>query len=653
MRVGQTIVDKIRDLVGRDRVLIPVPYGQKKPIFDGWQATSLAKMDDPEYLANLNSGSNIGVLLGNGLVTIDIDLDEAVGAFLRANPKLQPSLRTRRKRGCNIWFELEGECPGSHKLKTKDGKDWGEIRATGNQTIIYGAAVDKHKGEKKPTRYKFVRRARPVRIAFTEIQWPDDLLRPWGNADKIPATGEIPVVGDLAKLRRRYGEPFYKNAEGQLSKINESFWAGLFASENDVLWEPTERQFYLYNGKIYDDESADAVKRRLSDRLLEASRQTNLFWLEKQRTNSQLNDITAHLRGIVERRNAFKKREPLIHLDNGVFSFEHGGSLLPFAPDLISRNCSPIAFDENARCDRFLNELIYPAMAEDDVLLVQKYFGLCLFGTNLIQRMLILDGLSARGKTQLANAIQAIVGRLNCTQLRTEWLADRFETYRFIKKTLLVGVDVAPNFLSTKGASILKGLVGGDWFDAEQKHGIGSFQFQGNFCVVVTSNSRLRVRLCGDTGAWRRRLLIVRYERPKPPKEIPDFGEKLAREEGSGILNFALAGLAMLLKDIDDSGNIALTERQKNIVNNLLAESDSLRRFLQEAVAEADGDLSVNEIVEAYAEFCPERGWNPLPITEVQRSLEGLMLELFHVTKSHCIKRNDRSVRGFFGVRFK
>ena len=241
---------------------------------------------------------------------------------------------------------------------------------------------------------------------------------------------------------------------------------------------------------------------------------------------------------------------------------------------------------------------------------------------NLIQRMLILDGESARGKTQLANVIQAVVGRENVTQLRTKWLAERFETYRFLKKTLLIGVDVEPDFLSTKGASVLKGLVGGDWFDAEQKLGTGSFPMQGNFCVIVTSNARLRVRLSGDVGAWRRRLLIVRYEAPPPKKIIPDFGALLAREEGPGILNWCIAGLDMVLRDIDASsnGDIALTDRQTQIVDSLLAESDSLRFFLLDRVERAEGaDLSVNEIVEAYAAFCPEKGWRAMPITEVQR----------------------------------
>ena len=383
-----------------------------------------------------------------------------------------------------------------------------------------------------------------------KFRWPEELVLPWSD-EPLSSNG----VKSPEELRRLYGEPYYSDEHGNPRSLNQSFWAGLFATENIVLWEPEERAFYSYNSTtgIYEEESVDAIKRRISDRLLEASRQMNCFFLEKQRSDARLNSILGHLRGILERRGAFVQRERRIHLANGIFRFENGGELLPFSPVFLSRNRSPIIFDENAKCERFLHELVYPAMHKDDVVLVQKYFGQCLLGNNLIQRILILDGLSERGKTQLANAIQAVVGYENCTQLRTNLLADRFETFRFIKKTLLVGVDVPPDFLSTKGAAVLKGLVGGDRFDAEQKNGTGSFPFQGNFGAIVTSNTRLRVRLCGDVGAWRRRLLIVRYEAPPPKKKIPDFGERLVREEGSGILNFAIAGLAMLLRDIDET----------------------------------------------------------------------------------------------------
>jgi phage/plasmid-associated DNA primase len=202
-----------------------------------------------------------------------------------------------------------------------------------------------------------------------------------------------------------------------------------------------------------------------------------------------------------------------------------------------------IAYNETAKCDRFLQELVYPAVHAEDVELLQKFGGMFLLGNNRAQRMLILDGEAGRGKTQFANVIQGIVGMANVTQLRTRHLGGRFELFRYLQKSLLVGVDVEPDFLRTKGAAVIKGLVGGDWFDAEQKGGTGSFQLQGTFNVIITSNARLRVQLQGDLGAWRRRLSIVRFEAQPPAKKINDFGAYLVRTEGSGILNWFLLGL--------------------------------------------------------------------------------------------------------------
>jgi phage/plasmid-associated DNA primase len=236
----------------------------------------------------------------------------------------------------------------------------------------------------------------------------------------------------------------------------------------------------------------------------------------------------------------------------------------------------------------------------------------------------------------------------NVTQLRTDHLNERFEMFRYLRRTLLAGVDVDAEFLTSKGAPVIKGLVGGDWFDAEQKGGTGSFQFQGKFNILMTSNCRLKVKLQGDVGAWRRRMLIVRYEAPPPPKKIPDFGALLVREEGPGILNWALHGLHLLLKDIEETGDIRLSDRQAGVVDSLLAESDSLRFFLRDCVRLDDGgDLTVGEIVQAYAHYCPERGWDPMPESLINRQMPSLMLEMFKAVKSNDCKRNGKAARGF------
>ena len=650
-------IQYLRKLLGDDVVLVPIPKGRKSPIIVGWNKLSNACMTNPDHLAKLNHDGNIGVLLGkpsNGVCSIDIDSDADMDAFLKLNPCLQATLRSRRCRGGNLWVRIEGEYPPLVKITTKNNNAWGEWRADGGQTVIFGEAIDTKKGELVPTQYKIVHESHPVKITFKSIKWPDNVCAP--ILPSKTTKNEI-QDDDVEQLKKRYGQPYYTDEHGNITSLNESFWAGLDAVENTGLYEPEENTHYGYNSKngLYEVISEDVIKARISARILQASKQMNAFALEKRRTNNFLKNVENHLRGANEHRKAFSKSTH-VHLANGIISFRDGDAdLVPFSPEIISRNGSPIAFDEKATCPRFLNELLLPAVDSDDAILVQKYAGLCLYGINIIQRMIILDGQPGRGKTQLANVIQHLVGMTNVTQLRTEHLSERFELFRFLKKSLLVGVDVSANFLSTKGANILKGLVGGDWLDAEGKGLNSNFQIQGTFCVLITSNSRLRVKLEGDVGAWKRRLLIVRYELPPPAKKIPDFGAVLIRDEGSGILRWALTGLSMVMEDVKTIGDIALTEQQRSIVESLLAESESLRHFLTDQVEKSDNcDLTVNEIVEAYAEYCPAKGWHALPITVIYDKLNTLMLELFQTTQSHSLGRDGKhNQRGFRRVRFK
>ena len=462
-------------------------------------------------------------------------------------------------------------------------------------------------------------------------------------------------------LEEKYGPPFYyRIKKGQMvyEGLNETYFAGLHAANHAELYEPLENVFYSYSAEtgLYSEVTIDSIKQEISGYLLKIGRDSGIVGMVKDRTDRQLTAIVSHLRGIVEQRDAFRKTENYVHLANCILEVKKDGTveLLPFSPKYRSRNRSPIVYDPEATCPRFLNELLLPAINPEDVSIIQKYMGLCLLGRNLVQRFMILDGTPGRGKSQLAIVFQRLVGLANCTQLRTEHLTGRFELFRFLRKTLLTGVDVPGDFLSTKGAQVLKALVGGDLMNAEQKGEKGCFPIEGTFCVVITSNSRLRVKLEGDADAWRRRLLIVRYEMPPVEKKIPDFGQFLVQTEGPGILNWSLQGLADLFRDIEATGDVSLTPRQRGIVDALLTESDSLGHYLQERVVkDATGDLTVEEIVTGYLQYCPVKGWVPIPTTLIQRRLEERMLELFQTGKSNSIDRGGVCCRGFRNVRFK
>jgi putative DNA primase/helicase len=168
--------------------------------------------------------------------------------------------------------------------------------------------------------------------------------------------------------------------------------------------------------------------------------------------------------------------------------------------------------------------------------------------------------------------------------------------------------------------------------------------------VGITRNADLNIRLEGDVAAWRRRLLVVKYDRHAPAKPIPDFAEQLLAEEGPGILRRMVEGAIELLNDLRECGNYVLTEAQKARINRLMDQSDSTRRFVEEGVMASKGsEITVAELLTAYHEFCEQRGWYPMSTRELNAQLPRHMLE---VHKWHDLKRGESSnVRGYKHVR--
>ncbi|MEI8291759.1 MAG: DUF5906 domain-containing protein [Verrucomicrobiota bacterium] len=633
-------LETIEPLLGADAFLVPCIHGTKMPAVTYTQRPFEATQT-PAYRHALASGEfNIAVYLGQmsgGLCALDFDQDEDLAAFLAVNPALAATTRSRGSRGGMVWVRIAGDFPSSCTTKHF------EWRANGRLSTIFGR-------HPKGMDYTVTVTNVPVAVAFAEVQWPDGWELPWVGAAERDA---------VAALAKEYGQPFYTNKDGKVNGINERYWAALYARENRVLFDPDEKNFYRYTDEtgLWEIVTPENIREVISGRILEISREAQQFTLEIQITQTRLNAVVSALKGIVERRGAFKTKQRFIHVANGVIRFVDDGDIQfgGFSPEDYSRNRSPFAFDAAAECPRFLNELIYSAVEPDDADLLQRWAGLALFGYNLPQRFLILDGTANGGKGTLVRIIQALVGLTNSYQLRTECLLERFETYRYRGKTLLIGPDVAGDFLMQRGVSMLKSLVGGDPLSGEGKGLNGDFPMFGTFNVIMSCNSRLRVRLDGDTSAWRRRLLIVRYQNPPPAKRILDFDHVLLREEGSGILRWALAGFVKLQAEFAETGDFALSDSQRERVDSLLAESDSLRLFVKASLERHEHDnVTSSEISQAYAEFCADKGWNALPTSVVERTLPDLMLEMFHVTKSHSIERDGKkSNRGWRRVRLK
>lgn len=656
-------IGKLYDLLGYDAVLIEVRKGEKAPVAAGWQKLRLADTHPEDYQAALARG-NVGVVLGdasNGLCAIDIDDDQDMEPFFKLNPALRDTLISRGARGVQVWVRCLPDrkfaqldmpnypevkalkfAPGHRdKVSATDPDDrapgpYGEWRANGGQSVIYGQ-------HPSGADYTLVNESKVKEIRFRDIRWPSELDLPWKDS-----------VNEA--IKEKYGDGWTTKDDGSPQAMIEPYWAGVFAYNYEVVYEKDEERYYIYDYKrgLWERAIDNDITYKGTQMLLKASRKgagMHVLQTTRFRSAAKMGAMSSHLKSIVGGRNIFKKRRGLIHLRNGMLDLmavdpeDPALTLLPFSPDYYSRNQIPVTFDPEATCPTFRNDLLGRGLNPDDVKLMQRWGGLLLLQENIFQKMMILTGTAGAGKSTVISVFQKMVGQDNCAQLRTEQLLERFEMAAFIGKSTLIGADVPGSFLMQRGAYKLKQLTGGDFFQAEIKTARDLVTLKGDYNVGITCNSRLRINMDSDAGAWDRRLLIIRYEAAPPEKKIPNFDDWLIENEGPGILNWMIEGAL----DVLHAGKFDMTDEQKSTVTDLLEESDSIRSFMRRCVVPGSksNDVTTDELIEAYHAFCDDRGWEAIPAGTLEKQLPNLMLELYRVNKGNNIERDGTKRRGY------
>ncbi|MEY2877796.1 MAG: hypothetical protein RLZZ15_176 [Verrucomicrobiota bacterium] len=693
-------------LLGGRPVLLPIPPSfdhkpQKGPRYDAWAKVTwedtqsraavvtysretpgtreravfrrenlMGLLDDPR--------NNLGVLLGAAsqrveegstwhLCSIDVDEEAGVAEFTGANPRLAETLQTVGSRGRNFWVWVEGEYPPLSKVfhaerdeageaylhKADKKRAWGEWRATGGQTVIYGT----HPGTGRPYRREV--EAPPVRVKFSEIVWPEGLFLPWAPEPAAEAEKEMDA------LTKAHGVPYEKTDKGGIT-VNQTWFAAWFCQKHKVIYSPEGQEFFQYEGPatgLWIKQTADSVRRELAADIKELSDANQEPKLIMMRTAQLENAITSKIRGFAERWRVWerprsvKTNRPraLAHLRHCMLDLDcDPPQELPFSPDFMSRNRIDVELQPGAECPRFLGELLGNALHADDIRLLRKIAGQMLLGVNLAQKIVILTGLEGRGKSTFVKVMQRVIGEVNCGELRTAHLAERFEIFRMMAKSLVVGNDVPGDFMMQDGAYVMKSLVGGDLMAAEPKNGNESYSLRGELNILITCNTRLRVRLDGDAGAWRRRLILIPYDSPPPKKKDPFFVEGLVAKEAPGILHWMIEGVVDLLGDLENFGDIQMTAAQKDRVESLLAESDSVRDFARRGCQKAGPDSKVTseQMSSAYIDYCMRLNWKPWSSKAVESMLPDALMEIHGAIKSNDIKLypGDKAKRGYRGV---
>lgn len=455
----------------------------------------------------------------------------------------------------------------------------------------------------------------------------------------------------------------FKN-DGSIKKINDLPLAILFQKSRFIVYAEDEDPagFYEYHPKtgLWKNISEVVLEKEVTDFAFEyfrlAGRNDAYFALNNMRgvirflkQRAVVKEFFSH--PILEQDS---KAKYCLHCANGVIEFSEDGDmeLKPFSPNYRSRfRCEQCYNPQEPEPEMFLTKLINPALDEADRDMLQLYAGQCLLGKNITQTFMALVGNGASGKSTVVNVIKQIIGETLCAPLRIEHSNGRFEVGQWMGKSLLLGCDVMSTYLNTDKCNLIKSLTGKDALKVEFKGRNETRTIRGEFNLLITSNSFLHIRTDNSPDAWERRALCICYNREPPKDPIRNFDEVLVREEGSGILNWMLAGAVKLLRN---GGKIVRQPKQLERVRLMLEDADPVKSFVEDHVEEDEmSSLTNEELWAQYNGALNKEGLEPINYKSFIQSLKGIMMQFFEKRLRHDIVRSNRRCRGFSGVRFK
>ena len=576
-----------------------------------------------------------------------------------------PDLASRQRISEELLGEIQWEaethgfctCPGKHLHTTGDGQRDCEIHVDGAPTIhCFHNSCAKVRDELNYKMRSCIARVESLNQAKSAHG---------GRSGQLVLTPSKWFSERFPSLTDEYGHAVLEKTDmdGVLSArdINEDFLAATLgdkgSSDSPTIFLPTEEKFYTYtpNEGIFVHQREPALLTRLSHLLLQCARKCRYCCdtssLEfRFRDSAALSGVIRKARGLLAVPADFFSTDlaDFIPCSNGMLRLKDK-KLLPFNPSYQRRNKLAVPFDPAATCPLFLDTLMRQALDGDELELVQRWCGLALIGQNLAQRILILIGTAGGGKGTFIRVLSGIIGQNNLASLRPQLLGERFELGRFLGRTLLYGADVSANFLDQRGATVLKALSGADPVTLEFKNSNEAPCITCRFNVIVTCNSRLTVRLEGDVEAWRRRLVIVEYRKPKPEKVIADLDRQILERESSGVLNWMLDGLDKLRAH---NWQLVLTANQQACVNNLLLESDGHAVFARECLRlNASQMLTLSDVYAAYVEFCTQHGWTALTRNKFTPAISDEVARQFGTTTRNDIPdAKGKAQRGWKGL---
>ncbi len=354
---------------------------------------------------------------------------------------------------------------------------------------------------------------------------------------------------------------------------------------------------YLYNSEYWEIVNESKIKDFLSDVALKMG----IYKFDAKHHHFKEDLFKQFLSDARLKEVECNRDTTLINLNNGTFEITSKKQILRnFNKSDFQTYQLPFNYDKNAQAPQF-QEFLDKVLPEPELQeILAEYLGYIFVKnrTLKLEKVLLLYGTGANGKSVLFEIIMALLGSQNVSNFSLNRLTDDQGNSRAQLSNKLLNYSSEIN--GQLESSIFKQLVSGEPVEARLLY---------KNIQIITDYARLMFNcneLPGEsenTIAFFRRFMILPFRVTiSSENQDKELSKKIIGTELSGIFNWVLNGLARLLK------NKAFTQSEivENEVLKYQQESDSVLMFLNDGgySISADRTRPLQEVYYEYESYC-------------------------------------------------
>ena len=302
------------------------------------------------------------------------------------------------------------------------------------------------------------------------------------------------------------------------------------------------------------------------------------------------------------------RKNVLINLENGTFEIKPSKrELRAFNRNDFLTHQLPFKYEPDAKAPLFQKYLDEVLPDTDKQRIFAEYCGYIFIKPSVLklEKMLVLYGTGANGKSVFFEIINALLGSQNISNYSLQSLTN--ENGYFRAKIANKLVNYASEINGNLETASFKQMASGEPIEARLPYGE---PFILNEYAKLIFNCNDLPKDVEHTNAYFRRFLIIGFDVTIPEsKQDKQLANKIINNELSGVFNWILQGLDRVLKQ----KKFSKCEAVENARDDYEKKSDSVKMFVEDFEYKTSTDYTtIRELYTKYKEFCIEDGFRPV-----------------------------------------